>query len=93
MQSGIRGRLSDPDYTMCGQVESLNAAMAAGILMYEAARQAQRLKGGIFMAPVIWLILVAVLLVIEAATTALSSIWFAGGALAAAVAAWFTPGL
>ena len=24
---------------MCGQVESLNAAMAAGILMYEAARQ------------------------------------------------------
>ena len=24
---------------MCGKVESLNAAMAAGILMYEAARQ------------------------------------------------------
>ena len=24
---------------MCGQVESLNAAMAAGILMYEVARQ------------------------------------------------------
>ena len=24
---------------MCGQVESLNAAMASGILMYEAARQ------------------------------------------------------
>ena len=24
---------------MCGQVESLNAAMAAGILMYEASRQ------------------------------------------------------
>lgn len=27
---------------MCGQVESLNAAMAAGILMYEAARQRRR---------------------------------------------------
>ena len=24
---------------MCGKVESLNAAMASGILMYEAARQ------------------------------------------------------
>ena len=24
---------------MCGQLESLNAAMASGILMYEAARQ------------------------------------------------------
>ena len=27
---------------MCGRVESLNAAMAAGILMYEAARQRRR---------------------------------------------------
>lgn len=27
---------------MCGQVESLNAAMAAGILMYEAARQRRK---------------------------------------------------
>lgn len=44
------------------------------------------------MAPVIWLILAAVLLVIEAATTALTTIWFAGGALAAAVAAWFSAG-
>lgn len=45
------------------------------------------------MAPVIWLIAVAVLLVIEAATTALTTIWFAGGALAAAVGAWFGAGL
>ncbi len=44
------------------------------------------------MAPVIWLILVAVLLVIEAATTALTTIWFAGGALVAAIAAWFHAG-
>ena len=27
---------------MCGQVESLNAAMAAGILMYEAFRQRRK---------------------------------------------------
>ena len=31
---------------MCGQVESLNAAMAAGILMYEALRQRGEQKGG-----------------------------------------------
>ena len=49
---------------MCGQVESLNAAMAAGILMYEAA----------------------VFLVIEAITVGLTTIWFAGGALVAAIA-------
>lgn len=30
---------------MCGQVESLNAAMAAGILMYEAARQRRSAEG------------------------------------------------
>ena len=27
---------------MCGQLESLNAAMAAGIFMYEAARQRRK---------------------------------------------------
>ena len=30
---------------MCGQVESLNAAMASGILLYEAARQRRRKEG------------------------------------------------
>lgn len=45
------------------------------------------------MATVIWLIAVAVLLAIEAATTALTTIWFAGGALAAAIGAWFGAGL
>jgi len=40
------------------------------------------------MGPFIWLGLVAVLLVIEALTVGLTTIWFAGGALAAAIAAW-----
>ena len=39
------------------------------------------------MAPIIWLGILAVLLVIEGLTTALTTIWFAGGALAAAIAA------
>lgn len=41
------------------------------------------------MGPILWLILVAVLLIMEAMTTALTTIWFAGGALVAAAAAWF----
>ena len=40
------------------------------------------------MGPFIWLGLVAVLLVIEALTVGLTTIWFAGGALVAALAAW-----
>lgn len=40
------------------------------------------------MGPILWLILVAVLLVTEAMTTALTTIWFAGGALVAAVASY-----
>jgi len=40
------------------------------------------------MGPFIWLGLFAVLLVIEALTVGLTTIWFAGGALAAAIAAW-----
>ena len=39
------------------------------------------------MEPIIWLGILAVLLVIEGLTTALTTIWFAGGALAAAIAA------
>ena len=39
------------------------------------------------MAPSMWLGILAVLLVIEGLTTALTTIWFAGGALIAAIAA------
>ena len=38
------------------------------------------------MDPIMWLGILAVLLVIERLTTALTTIWFAGGALAAAIA-------
>lgn len=40
------------------------------------------------MGPFMWLGLVAVLLVIEAVTVGLTTIWFAGGALVAAIASW-----
>lgn len=40
------------------------------------------------MGPFIWLGLVAIFLVIEALTVGLTTIWFAGGALVAALAAW-----
>ena len=39
------------------------------------------------MEPIIWLGILSVLLVIEGLTTALTTIWFAGGALVAAIAA------
>ena len=45
------------------------------------------------MEPIIWLGILAVFLVIEGLTTALTTIWFAGGALAAAVAAGFGAGI
>lgn len=45
------------------------------------------------MEPIIWLGILAVLLIIEGLTTALTTIWFAGGALAAAVAAGFDAGI
>lgn len=38
--------------------------------------------------PMLWLVVVGVLLVIEAVTVGLTTIWFAGGALVAAVACW-----
>ena len=45
------------------------------------------------MEPIIWLGILAVLLIIEGLTTALTTIWFAGGARAAAVAAGFGAGI
>ena len=45
------------------------------------------------MESIIWLGILAVLLIIEGLTTALTTIWFAGGALAAAVAAGFGAGI
>ena len=45
------------------------------------------------MEPIIWLGILAVLLVIEGLTTALTTIWFAGGALAAAIASDFGMGI
>lgn len=46
----------------------------------------------IAMGPLIWLGIVALFLVIEAATVGLTTIWFAGGALVAAIAAWIGAG-
>lgn len=46
----------------------------------------------IAMGPLIWLGIVALFLVIEAATVGLTTIWFAGGALIAAIAAWVGAG-
>ena len=45
-------------------------------------------EGGVVMEPLLWLIVLAVLLVIEAITVGLTTIWFAGGALIAAVLSW-----
>ena len=44
------------------------------------------------MGPFVLLALVAVLLVIEAVTVGLTTVWFAGGALVAAIAAWMGAG-
>lgn len=41
------------------------------------------------MEPIIWLIILAVLLAIEALTAGLTTIWFAGGALISAIASYF----
>ena len=45
------------------------------------------------MEPLVWLGVLAVLLAAEAVTAGLTTIWFAGGALAAAVASYFGAGL
>ena len=48
---------------------------------------------GSLMEPIIWLGVLAVLLVIEGLTTALTTIWFAGGALAAGIGMGIVPQL
>ena len=45
------------------------------------------------MQPLIWLGILAVLLVIEAITAGLTTIWFAGGALIAAIASYVGAGV
>lgn len=45
------------------------------------------------MEPLIWLGILALLLIIEAVTAGLTTIWFAGGALIAAIATYFGAGL
>lgn len=45
------------------------------------------------MEPLIWLALLAAFLIIEAITTGLTTIWFAGGALVAAIASYLGAGL
>ena len=45
------------------------------------------------MNPMIWLGLLAVLLLVEAVTAGLTTIWVAGGALVAAIAAWMGAGV
>lgn len=45
------------------------------------------------MNPMIWLGLLAVLLIVEAVTAGLTTIWFSGGALIAAIAAWMGAGV
>ena len=45
------------------------------------------------MAPMLWLVLLAALLIMEAVTAGLTTIWFAGGALIAALASYFGAGL
>ena len=40
------------------------------------------------MTPLVWLGILAILLVIEAITVGLTTVWFAGGALIACVASW-----
>lgn len=44
------------------------------------------------MTPMLWLALLAVLLIIEAVTAGLTTIWFAGGALVAALVSYFGAG-
>lgn len=45
------------------------------------------------MVPMLWLVLLAALLIMEAVTAGLTTIWFAGGALVAALASYFGAGL
>lgn len=59
------------------------------ILYYNNHIDSVSWKGGIMMEAIVWLSIFVVLLIIEAATLGLTTIWFAGGALAALILAWF----
>ena len=45
------------------------------------------------MDPIIWLVIAAILIIVELITVSLTSVWFAGGAIAAAVCSMFTDNL
>lgn len=45
------------------------------------------------MTPLVWLGILAILLVIEAITVGLTTVWFAGGALIACIASWLGGGI
>ena len=45
------------------------------------------------MTPLAWLGILAILLVIEAITVGLTTVWFAGGALVACIASWLGGGI
>ena len=45
------------------------------------------------MTPLAWLGILAILLVIEAITVGLTTVWFAGGALVAGIASWLGGGI
>lgn len=53
----------------------------------------QQGKGGDDLEPIMWLIVLAILLIIEAITVGLTTIWFAGGALTAAIASELGAGI
>ena len=45
------------------------------------------------MTPLAWLGILAILLVIEAITVGLTTVWFAGGAFVACIASWLGGGI
>ena len=45
------------------------------------------------MTPLAWLVILAILLVIEAITVGLTTVWFAGGALVACIVSWLGGGI
>lgn len=60
---------------------------------FNVEKRLQIPEGGVVMEPLLWLIVLAVLLIIEAITVGLTTIWFAGGALIAAVLSWAGVGI
>ena len=51
------------------------------------------MKGAVFMEVLIWLVVMILLLIIEAVTVGLTTIWFAAGALAAILASMLGIGI